>query len=217
MKTDEVIQADVSEELSWDPQVDSASIGVAVRDGAVTLTGRVPSYRERHTAVKAAERVHGVRSVADEVTVDLPGVSLRDDTDVATSVAHVLDYNTSFPEGAVKASVENGWVTVEGQVDWPYQSHAAEKAIRHIRGVRGVTNLVSVRSRAAAFEVQDAISAALSRNATIDARSISADVRDGNVVLRGHVHSLQEERVAERAAWAAPGVNSVESQIDVRP
>jgi osmotically-inducible protein OsmY len=217
MKTDKQIQDDVMAELSWDPEVDGTSIGVTVKDGAVTMAGRVHTYWEKHAASKAAERVYGVRAVADELEVQLARGSVRDDSDVATSIAHVIDYNTSLPEGAIKAMVNNGFVTLDGKVEWAYQRVAAEKAIRHITGVRGVANLVSVKPRATPAQVDDAITAAFARNASMDARSVRAEVRNGKVVLYGHLHSLREQRVAERAAAAAPGVTSVESHIEITP
>jgi osmotically-inducible protein OsmY len=217
MRTDEEIQQDVTDELSWDPKVDVTDVGVTVKDGGVTLTGRVPSYSEEQAAVKAAERVLGVRAVADELQVRLTRGSVRDDSDIATSIAHVIDYNTALPEGAIRATVSDGFVTLEGEVDWPYQREAAERAIRHITGVTGVANLVSVRQRATAAEVDDAISAAFARNATLNSLSVRAVVRSGRADLYGTVHSLSERRVAERAAEAAPGVTSVESHIEVAP
>lgn len=217
MKTDKEIQDDVIDELSWDPEVDAAAIGVAVRDGSVTLSGRVVTYWERLEAVKAAERVSGVRAVADELQVELARGSERDDSDIAVSVAHVIDNNTSLPEGAIQARLDDGFVTLEGEVDWPYQREGAEKAIRHITGVRGVANLVTVAARATPLQVEDAISAAFARNASIDADSVRAEVRDGNVQLYGSVHSVYERRIAERAAAAAPGVTSVENYIDITP
>jgi osmotically-inducible protein OsmY len=215
MKTDRDIQDDVIDELSWDPEVDAATIGVAVRDGSVTLSGRVRTYWEKLAAVKAAERVYAVRAVADELEVDLARGSVRDDSDIAVSVAHVIDHNTSLPEGAIKARVSNGFVTLEGEVEWPYQREGAEKAIRHITGVRGVGNVIAVKARTTPAQIEDAISAAFTRNASIDAGSVRAEVRDGNVQLYGHVHSVHERRVAERAAAAAPGVTSVENHIDI--
>jgi osmotically-inducible protein OsmY len=217
MKTDKEIQDDVIDELSWDPEVDAATVGAAVRDGSVTLSGRVTTYWEKLAAVKAAERVSGVRAVADELQVELARGSVRDDSDIAVSIAHVIDHNTSLPEGAVKARLNDGFVTLEGEVDWPYQREGAEKAIRHITGVRGVANLVAVRARATPVQIEDAITAAFSRNASIDAGSVRAEVRAGNVQLYGHVHSMHERRVAERAAAAAPGVTSVENYIDISP
>jgi osmotically-inducible protein OsmY len=217
MKSDAEIQRDVREELSWDPRVDVTEVGITVRDGAVALAGRVSAYGEKLAAVRAAERVHGVRAVADELEVQLSPSSVRDDSDVATSIAHVIDYNTALPEGAIKARVDDGYVTLEGEVEWPYQREAAEKAIRHITGVRGVANLVSVRRRATAVEVDQAISAAFARNAVLDARSVRAEVREGRVDLYGHVHSLYEQRMAQRAAEAAPGVTSVQSHIEISP
>lgn len=217
MKTDKHVQDDVIAELSWDPEVDATAVGVTVKDGAVTLTGRVPSYWEKHAAATAAERVYGVRAVADELEVQLARGSVRDDSDIATSIAHVIDNNTSLPEGAIKARVNNGFVILEGEVEWAYQREAANQAIKHITGVRGVANLVSVKPRTTPGEVDDAISAAFARNASMDARSVRAVVRSGKVILYGHVHSLREQRVAERAAAAAPGVTSVESQMEITP
>ena len=205
-------------ELSRDPRLGpEAGLAIPDKDGGVTLTGRVPTYRERHAAVQAAERVLGVRAVADELRVELTQGSVRDDSDVATSIAHVIDHNTALPEGAIEATVSDGFVTLEGEVEWGHQREAAERAIRHITGVSGVANLVFVRPRANPAEVDAAISAAFARNATLNSLSVRAEVEAGVADLYGRVHSPHERRVAERAAEAAPGVLAVESHIEIAP
>ena len=150
MKTDGEIRDDVIDELRWDPQItDPDAIGVAVRDGAVTLTGHVPSYAEKLAAARAAERVYGVKAVANNLDVKLAGAP-RDDSDIATAIAHVLENNVQVPEDKVHAQVENGWVTLDGEVDYDYQRREVERMVRQVRGVIGVTDTITVRPPAAA-------------------------------------------------------------------
>jgi osmotically-inducible protein OsmY len=216
MKSEKQLQDDVLTELRWEPSVDAAAIGVAAKDGAVTLTGHVGSYAQRMSAVKAAERIYGVTAVADELEVRLTGDSQRDDADIARAIANALDWNTNVPT-SVKAEVNDGWVTLTGEVDWSYQRDDAASSIRYLLGVKGVTNLITVKPKVTATEVKDKISEAFSRNADLDARRISIDAFDGTVELRGHVHSLHEDDVARSAAWSAPGVREVKDHLTITP
>ena len=218
MKSDAELREDVLRELAWDPQVtDPDAIAVAVKDGAVTLTGRVPAYAEGLAAVQAAGRVAGVRAVADELRVQLSGQP-RDDSDIARAIAHVLKWNTQVPEERVRATVQAGWVTLEGEVEYDYQRREVEKAVRHVRGVTGIINNIVVRAPAASPDrVEAIIEQAFERQAEVDARHIRVELSDHAVELHGRVRSLQEATAAEAAAAAAPGVDRVDSHLVVSP
>jgi osmotically-inducible protein OsmY len=217
MKNDAEIRDDVIEELRWDPQLtDPDAIGVAVADGAVTLTGKVPSYAEKLAAAQAAERVYGVRVVANELKVALAGTP-RDDSDIARAIAHILEWNVQIPEGKVHARVQNGWVTLDGEVEHEYQRREVERMVRHVRGVTGVLNSITVTSPVSPDSVQAMIEEAFKREAEVDARHIRVEVTDHTAKLYGRVHSLHEAGAARAAAAAAPGVATVESHLAVEP
>jgi osmotically-inducible protein OsmY len=217
MKSDSEIRDDVIEELRWEPRIsDPDAIGVAVRDGAVTLTGSVPSYAEKLAAAQAAERVYGVKAVANDLKVKLPGTP-RDDADIATAIAHVLEWNVNVPEGKVHARVQDGWVTLEGEVEHDYQRREVERMVRNVRGVTGVTDTITVRPPPKPEAVKEEIEETFKREAEIDARHIRVEVTDHTAQLYGHVHSLQEAQAARTAAAAAPGVAAVESHLVVSP
>jgi osmotically-inducible protein OsmY len=217
MKSDSEIREDVLRELRWDPQVsDPDAIGVAVKDGAVTLTGHVLTYGQKLAAGRAASRVYGVKAVADELQVKLSGAR-PDDSDIARAIARVLESNTNVPEGKARARVQAGWVTLEGQVDWDYQRHEVERMVRHVRGVVGITNNIVVTPPVSPARVESEIEEAFKREAEVDARHISVEVSDHTAKLYGHVHSLNEASAATSAAAAAPGVASVESHLVVSP
>jgi osmotically-inducible protein OsmY len=217
MKTDSEIRDDVINELRWDPQITNPdAIGVAVADGAVTLTGKVSTYAEKLATARAAERVYGVKAVANELQVKLPGAP-QDDSDIARAIAHVLEWNVQVPEGKVHARVQNGWVTLDGEVDYDYQRHEVERMVRQVRGVIGVTDTITVKPPASPEKVQAVIEDAFKREAEIDARHIKVEVSDHTAMLYGHVHSLHEASAARAAAAAAPGVAAVESHLLVSP
>ena len=217
MKTDSELRDDVISELQWDPQItDPNAIGVAVQDGAVTLTGNVPTYAERLAAARAAERVYGVKAVANDLQVKLAGAP-RDDSDIAKAIAHVLEWNVQVPEGKVHAEVRNGWVTLDGEVGYDYQRHEVDRMVRQVRGVIGVTDTITVMPPASAQKVQEVIEDAFKREAEVDARHISVGVSDGIAKLYGHVHSVQEATAARAAAASAPGISAVESHLLVSP
>jgi osmotically-inducible protein OsmY len=217
VKSDTEIREDVIRELRWDPQMSEPdAIGVAVTDGAVTLTGHTPTYAEKLAAARAAERVYGVKAVANDLTVKLAGTP-RDDTDIATAIAHVLEWNTQIPEGRVHARVQNGWVTLDGEVDYDYQRHEVERMVRQVRGVVSVTDSITVKPPVSPAAVQAEIEESFRREAEVDARHIRVTVSDHTAKLYGHVHSLHEASAARTAAASAPGVAAVEDHLLVSP
>lgn len=216
MKTDLQLQRDVLEELKFEPSIREAEIGVAAKGGVVTLTGFVDSYAERFSAEHAAERVGGVKAVADDIKVKLPGAHRRTDTDIAHAVVNALRWDIQVPDDRIKAAVVDGWIKLEGEVEWQYQKSAAEGAVRSLTGVKGVSNLVTVKPKTASpFEVGQKIKDSLRRHAERDADRITIEARDGHVTLRGTVSSFAERQDAERAAWQAPGVTNVNDLIAV--
>lgn len=217
MRDDKELQADVLDELGWEPSVDAAAIGVTARDGVVTLTGAVPSFAEKVAAGRVAERVLGVRAVANDIEVRPAGTGQRTDSDIARAAADAIAWRTTVPEGRVKAEVAKGWVTLDGEVDWHFQRASAEDAVRHLQGARGVLNHIAVTPRASVADVKSRIDAALRRSGELDAKRIRVETRAGTVILRGDVPTWLERQEAERTAWAAPGVTTVENFITITP
>ena len=218
MKTDAMIREDVVAELTWNPQVKEKEIGVAVKDGVVTLSGFVESFAQKLAAEHATGRLSGVRAVANDIVVKLPSARERTDTQIAHAALTALDWDEEVPSDGVKVRVENGWVWLEGTVEWQYQRTACERAVRYLTGVRGVTNLIAVKpKKVSTFEVSQKIRDALRRNAESEAELITVETKEGRVTLKGTVHSWVQRVDAEQAAWAAPGVTSVEDLIAVRP
>jgi osmotically-inducible protein OsmY len=215
MKTDMQLHKDVLEELRWDPRVKEAEIAVSAKDGVVTLTGSVETYAHKYAAERAVERVAGVRAVADDLTVRPAGSFLRSDTDIAHAAINALTWDIEIPDEKVTVKVESGWVTLKGDVDWNYQKSAAERAVRYLTGVKGVSNLIAVKPAASPVEVKAKIEAALKRNAELDAKLIDVQTVGGKVILKGNVRSFTERQDAERAAWAAPGVKEVDDRLVV--
>lgn len=215
MRTDSQIQSDVVAELRWDPSVGGVEIGVAVKSGVATLSGHVDSFAKKFAAIHAAERIAGVKAVADELKVLLPSDMKKTDTEIAHAIVNALTWDIEVPNEKIHARVDEGWVWLEGDVDWQYQKGSAERAVRYLTGVRGVTNLIRIKQRAFAPEVRKRIEDALKRNAELDAKRITIETADGKVVLRGTVRSWTEREDAERAAWSAPGVSIVDDQLAV--
>jgi osmotically-inducible protein OsmY len=217
MKTDVELRHDVLEELEWEPSVDAAEIGVTARDGIVTLAGAVKSYSEKMTAERVTKRVQGVKAIANDIEVRLPGTAERTDSDIARAAVDALRWKTLVPDDRIKILVNKGWVTLEGDLDWQYQKQAVFEAVHHLVGVKGVTNLIALNPRVSATEVKSRIEAAFRRSAELDAQKVRVEARDGKVTLRGDVPTWSERQKAERTAWSAPGVTQVENLIAVTP
>lgn len=216
--TDEEIKQQVLDELKWDPEVEPTDVGVEVDDGVVTLTGTVESYPMKYAAEQAAKRVLGVKAVANNIEVKLPGERMRTDTDIAQAAVNALQWNTQVPDERIKVTVRNGWVTLEGNVDWSYQKEAAKRAVENLIGVKGVSNLIEVRSpKVSPIEVKSSIEDALERSAELDARRIRVEAQDGKVILSGTVRSWAARQEAENAAWGTKGVSDVENRLTIAP
>jgi osmotically-inducible protein OsmY len=214
IKDDVLVNDDVVEELKDDPAVDSSRIAVAVNHGVVTLRGSVPSYWQKVEAAKAARLVAGVQAVANDVKVDVAGTHARDDTDIATAAVDTIKWHSDLPD-TVEATVDNGWVTLTGTVDWQFQRNAVENAIRHLSGVRGVTNNIQLKARPQATDVREQIRKELARtvNRDVDDIDIDIDTSNGHVTLRGTVSSREEDEAARRASWSVPGVTELEDHL----
>jgi osmotically-inducible protein OsmY len=215
MKTDVELQRDVVDELEWEPGIDAAQIGVAVKHGVVTLSGHVASLPQKLTAERLAKRISGVRAVADELLVRLEGIEDRTDTDIAAAAIQALEWDALVPKDRIQVTVRAGHITLDGNVDWHFQREAAANAVCTLLGVTGVSNLITIKKRAKSGEVKSKIEAAFRRSADVDAGRINIEVHDGTVVLTGKVPTLKEREEAERATWSAPGVTNVQNQLVV--
>lgn len=217
MRTDSQLQHDVQDALRWEPRVQETDIVISVREGVVTLSGTVSHLAEKKIAEETVKRVYGVYAVADELAVRLPAEGQWTDSEIAQAAVHALEWYAFVPHERIQLTVSNAWVTLEGEVDAPYEKMAAEEAIRHLVGVRGITNAITLRKQATLREVQAEIEAAFHRHAGLDTRRIRVETHNSKVILQGHARSWLEREEAERAAWAAPGVAQVENLIRVIP
>jgi osmotically-inducible protein OsmY len=211
--TDQEIQTNVMAELRWDPSVPATEIGVLVKDGVVTLTGTVDTYMKKWRAEEVAHRVTGVIAVANEIQVR--SIGERTDSDIAAAAVHALTWNSTIPQGKVHVTVDKGWITLKGDVEWQYQRQEAERAVRRLLGVKGVSNLIAVKPAASPSDLKKKIQDALVRNAQIDADGITVEVEGTKAILRGKVRSWAEREEAERVAWLAPGITSVDNRISL--
>ncbi len=216
MKTDFQIRKDVENELQWDPSIDDRKIGVVVSDGVVTLHGEVAHFAGRWAAEDIAKRVEGVRAIANEIQVKIPSSAARSDTDIAEAAANALRWHVVVAAEQIKAVVTDGWITLSGQVAWGFQKTAAENAVRHLIGVKGVINDIMIASTVKATDVKQQIEDAFKRHALLDAKTIEVKVDQATVTLNGQVHTWQERDDAALAAWAAPGVISVDNRLSVQ-
>jgi len=217
MKPDHEIELDVKDELQWDPNLDATDIAVSVKKGVVTLAGFVKNYADKYEAESAAKRVAGVLGVANDIEVRMPSVDERPDPEIARDAVAAIKSQLPISSENIKVIVKDGWVTLEGPVEWQYQRNTAETAVRRIKGVRGVSNLIQLKPRVQPSEIKRKIQDAFKRSAEIDANHITVEANGGEVVLKGTVRSWIEREEAERAAWAAPGVTKVEDRIVVSP
>jgi len=216
MKTDAQIKQDVTAELQWDPEIDEAKIGVAVSNGALTLSGHVPSYWQKVAAGKAAKRVAGVMAVVNKIDVSIESIHHTTDEGLAERIANVLKWNVSIPGREIKAEVNKGVVTLSGEVDWYYQRSNIQRNIEHVAGVKNIVDNIVIRPRVSASDVQQKIKAALKRHADIEAGNVSVAIFNGTVTLSGTVESMDEMDRVEAAAWTAPGVTKVIDNLHVR-
>lgn len=215
MKTDLQLKSDVTAELVWDPTVNATRIGVAVKEGIVTLSGQVDTYLQKHAVERAVRRVGGVRGIALDLEVELAHHDQRSDAEIASAAVHALTWHSLVPDERVKVKVEDGWVTLTGELDWGYQSASAENCVQSLLGVRGVSNEIRLKQHANPAEIRADIESALTRHAQREARRINVEVDGGVVTLRGEVDTLAERKAAEGTAYAAKGVTRVVDRIEV--
>lgn len=216
IRTDSQLQQDVLDELDFEPSVDAAHIGVSAQNGVVTLNGHVASYAEKIAAEKAVQRVKGVRAIAQEIEVRYPNDKKTADDEIATRAVNILRWNSVVPAERVQIKVQDGWVTLKGEVDWQFQRLAAENSIRRLSGVSGVINNIALRARMHLSDVKSRIEEALKRNAEVEAQAIQvSSLGDGKIALEGKVHDWQEREAVRRAAWSVAGVRSVEDRLRI--
>ena len=217
MKTDIDIKRDVEEELRFNPDLDATDIAVAVKDGVVTLSGFVRSYSQKWEAERTAKRVQGVSALANDIEVRLPVFNRRPDPEIARDAVAAIQADLPYSSEHIRVIVRDGWITLEGQVEWNYSRERAEQAVRRVRGTKGVTNLIQLTPRVAPFEIKRKIEESFRRNAELDANRVTVEADGGLVTLKGAVRSWAERREAERVAWQVPGVTRVQNLITISP
>ena len=211
--TDAQIHKNVLDELTFEPSIDASNIGLAVNEGIVTLTGSVTNFSEKWAAEYVVKRVHGVKGVAEEITVNLfPGQAITD-SEIALAARRALEWDSNVPEDRVQIQVETGWVTLEGELDWQFQRQAAHDVVAHLQGVKGVSNDINIRPSVGAMDVHAKIESALKRSAELDSKNVTVEIEGNSVTLRGKLHTWAERDAAARAAWNASGVQMVSNQI----
>jgi osmotically-inducible protein OsmY len=215
MRLDSELHRDVVAELNWDTSIRNEDIAVAVKEGTVTLAGTVDSYAQWYAAGRAAERVKGARAIVNDLKVLVPSAKERSDPDIAHAALNALKWDSEVPDEQLKLKVVNGWVTLQGEVEWQYQRSAAERVVRGLTGVRGVTNAIAVRRIPTPADVKQRIRDMLKRQAEFDAENVVVDIVGHTAKLRGTVRSFAEKRDAERAAWQTPGVTIVENNLAI--
>jgi len=215
MKNNEELQQDVENAIKWEPSMHAAEIGVTAKDGVITLSGTVDSYSKKLNAEKATKKVKGVKAIAEDIIIDYGHTFNKNDTKIATDIINALEDNWEVPRDKIQAKVEDGWVKLEGEVAWKYQEEASTKVVNNLRGVKGVTNLIKVKSESKDVVEQKAVEKALKRNWSINSKDVKVAVNQNQVKLTGLVHSLYQKDEAGRLAWNAPGVWSVENELAV--
>jgi osmotically-inducible protein OsmY len=215
MKNDSQIQKDVIAQLNWEPILNAANIGVFVKDGIVTLTGIVDSYSKKLVAERVAKNTSGVKAIAEEIQVGISSSSRRTDTEIAEAILNALKWHSAVNENKIKIKVEDGVVTLNGEVEWDYQRRAAKKAIENLTGIRAIYNFISVTTTATPIDIKKKISDFFHRSATIDSDRVTVEIAGNKVILRGTVQSIKEKEDAELAAWSAPGIIDVDNRLEV--
>src|SRR5437868_10477865 len=217
MRSDSEIERDVRDELKWDPDLNADDIAVTVKNGVVTLAGFVPSYADKFEAEAAAKRVAGVHAVANDIEVRLPAIDQRPDPDIARDAVAALKSELPISHDRIKVIVKDGWITLEGTEEWQYQKTSAEHAVRNVKGVKGITNVITVKPKVQPTDIKRKIQDAFKRNAEVDAERITVEANGSEVTLKGTVRSWMEREEAERVAWSAPGITHVDDRIVVSP
>lgn len=216
-RSDDDIKRDVEDELRWDPDINSSDIAVSVKDGVVSLTGFIRSYSQKYQAEQDVKRVAGVVGIANDIEVRLPDIDKRPDPDIARDAVAELKLELPYSWQLIKVIVKNGWITLEGTVEWNYQRQRAETAVRRVKGVLGVSNMITLKPAATPTDIKRKIEQAFRRSAEIDANRVMVETQGSEVILKGTVRSWAERQEAERAAWAAPGVTNVKNEIRIVP